>query len=69
MACKSLAFLNVTMPDNEMVKPNSSIRRAKSADAVKQYRYGKGNFQIHSVRIWAVSASASRVWTISGKPV
>jgi hypothetical protein len=31
------ALLNVTMPDNEIVRPNSTIRAPKPADAVKQW--------------------------------
>src|SRR3954468_13123875 len=37
VSCRSLAFLNVTMPEMEMNRPRSNALRAKSALAVKQW--------------------------------
>ncbi len=36
-SCKGLAFLKVTMPDREMVRPRSSTFRPNASDAVKQW--------------------------------
>ena len=70
VARKASAALKVTMPEIEMYMPSASARCATSAPELKQWiRPGKAPLAYSSSRMSPVSPSASRVWTISGRPV
>ena len=64
----SCAFLNVTMPENEMWKPRSSAARATSQVSVKQCITPPASRAPSSRMIASVSAAAARVWMTSGLP-
>src|SRR5258705_6889344 len=70
MSWRSWAFLKVTIPLSETKKPRSRPLRASPAEPVKQWRTPATPPPLTAAsRISAVSSSASRVWTTSGRPV